>query len=763
MERRPVNKLPNLESFLGGKKTGSPVSVRDETAYRALLAAAEKVRIQPYPLSTEYVESLQQFIDVLFTKHHLAGLVASAPEPTIFFRLGDNTPDAEIVGRQIRAWPWGWPGRYGASLTLCVQFLGTSNSCRVAIPSDSETLPIVRDGKFRAVFLRGRRPISAFSLDFSEQAECLHNLLSHIEVIQEHKAQVLPNDAVHYWETIDNQSVVEKYLTQSDHLTLGWYRRFDKIASDLCRWLRSLHKRQTYPSTDGLSVPPAILKLLGALKAPESDVAIILDYMRQHYDSNTQELACFIRDWLWIDASASAEWEELYYLTGEIVELYNSSPDVALLGKRLPWYDFTEHDFRALQLAPREFPSGCRPEDFWARVPHDAINYGWGNVLSGHDFPIDPGLLIKSVSSLPLADEPNAVSASADALFEEAVANKRGTIPRNAHVQLKFGPFTHVEVTELDPNVIFVCRAADGTFYKVCTEPKRNYCSFQLPGEDKDGVSHELKEKVEAGVKLLLAAIVRDFWVVENRETVFASHPGEGGRAKNSPPDTPRVVYIPRIKYSPRADVEKCGKELSHPERRSHFVRAHVRKAAFASDYQLVLAQRYGIDVPTGYTFVRPHERGKDNRDIVYRSRSALQCLYSVATESVRAAPSQWFQFERDVYKLMHALGFAVEHIAASRHGDGGIDVYATRGRDLDEMNWVIQCKCWHPKRKIPPSVIRELVGVLAGYPHGTRGMVITTSTFSSRAIEAANEANIRLIDGGEFAELVKSASGKGT
>lgn len=111
----------------------------------------------------------------------------------------------------------------------------------------------------------------------------------------------------------------------------------------------------------------------------------------------------------------------------------------------------------------------------------------------------------------------------------------------------------------------------------------------------------------------------------------------------------------------------------------------------------------------------------------------------------------------------MDALGFAVEHIAASRNGDGGIDVYATRGHDLDEMNWVIQCKCWHPKRKIPPSVIRELVGVLAGYPHGTRGMVITTSTFSSGAIESAKEANIRLIDGSEFAELVKSAGGKGT
>jgi hypothetical protein len=739
----------------------SSLSAADKVRMQSLLSAADKIRIQSLPITSQYVASLQPSIDAIFAKHHLAGLVASIPEPTIFFRLADNTPDAEIVGRDILVWPWGWPGRYGASLTLCAAFLGTPTACRVAIPSGSEALDIVSEGKLRAVFLRGRRPVAAFFLDFCDDPECQQNLLSHVNAIQQHKAQVLADETVHYWETIDSQSVVEKHLTLSDRLTLGWYRRFDKTASDLCRWLRSLHKRQTYPDTDGKIVPPTILQLLDTLKNPACDVAMTLEYMRRHYDSDTRELACFVRDWIWIDASASAEWEELYYLVGGIMALYNSSPSATQFGKRLPWYDFTEHDFRALQLEPREFPASCKPEDYWGRVPHDAINYGWGCVLSGHDFPIDPQLLIKSVSALPMADDPGAVSASADALFEEAVANKRGTIPHNAHVQLKFGPFAYVEVTELDPNVIFVCRAADGTFWKVCTEPKRNYCSFQLPGEQKDGVSQELKERVEAGVKLLFAAIVRDFWVVENRETVFSSSQlDERGHARIAPGDTPRVVYIPRIKYSPCADVEKCVKELSHPERRAHFVRGHVRKAGLASDYQLILAQRYGVDVPTGYTFVRPHERGKGKRDVIYRSRSALQCLYTVATESSQSGPSQWFQFERDVYKLMDALGFAVEHIAASRHGDGGIDVYATKGRDLDEMNWVIQCKCWHPKRKIPPNIIRELVGVLAGYPHGTRGMVITTSSFSSGAIETATEANIRLIDGGEFMELVKSVSG---
>jgi len=106
----------------------------------------------------------------------------------------------------------------------------------------------------------------------------------------------------------------------------------------------------------------------------------------------------------------------------------------------------------------------------------------------------------------------------------------------------------------------------------------------------------------------------------------------------------------------------------------------------------------------------------------------------------------------------MAAMGFSVEHVAASRHGDHGVDIYATKGHDLDQINWVIQCKCWHPKRKIPPNVIRELVGVLAGYPHGTRGMVVATCKFSPGAIEAAAAASIRLIDGEEFMKLTQSA-----
>ncbi|MFA9210494.1 MAG: restriction endonuclease, partial [Moraxellaceae bacterium] len=52
-------------------------------------------------------------------------------------------------------------------------------------------------------------------------------------------------------------------------------------------------------------------------------------------------------------------------------------------------------------------------------------------------------------------------------------------------------------------------------------------------------------------------------------------------------------------------------------------------------------------------------------------------------------ARDAWFQFERDVQRVMEHLGFKVEHVAAARRGDRGVDVFATKGVDLDEVAWV--------------------------------------------------------------------------
>jgi hypothetical protein len=74
-------------------------------------------------------------------------------------------------------------------------------------------------------------------------------------------------------------------------------------------------------------------------------------------------------------------------------------------------------------------------------------------------------------------------------------------------------------------------------------------------------------------------------------------------------------------------------------------------------------------------------------------------------------ARPKWFEFEKDCAGLLRARGMRVIHQAASRDGDGGVDLYAV---DTDEQPWVVQCKCWAKHREVPPSVIRELAGAIA-------------------------------------------------
>jgi restriction endonuclease Mrr len=102
--------------------------------------------------------------------------------------------------------------------------------------------------------------------------------------------------------------------------------------------------------------------------------------------------------------------------------------------------------------------------------------------------------------------------------------------------------------------------------------------------------------------------------------------------------------------------------------------------------------------------------------------------------------------------------GLSVVHQSANRDGDGGVDLYAV---DVDNKSWIVQCKCWAQHRTVGPEVVRELYGAITLADKGgalkSRGILITTSTFSSGAIATAAEFGFELIDGEQFADLLKN------
>ena len=115
------------------------------------------------------------------------------------------------------------------------------------------------------------------------------------------------------------------------------------------------------------------------------------------------------------------------------------------------------------------------------------------------------------------------------------------------------------------------------------------------------------------------------------------------------------------------------------------------------------------------------------------------------------------FRFERVVLDLLVAMGYGGSRKEAAEIGkgvnDGGIDGLINEDRlGLDRI--YVQAKRWQDSVGRPQ--IQNFVGALAGQ-HATKGIFITTSEFSSGAVEFAKSVPQRviLIDGQRLAELM--------
>jgi restriction system protein len=112
------------------------------------------------------------------------------------------------------------------------------------------------------------------------------------------------------------------------------------------------------------------------------------------------------------------------------------------------------------------------------------------------------------------------------------------------------------------------------------------------------------------------------------------------------------------------------------------------------------------------------------------------------------------------VLDVLVALGYggskreAAERVG--RSGDGGVDgVIREDMLGLDAI--YVQAKKWARERTVGPREIREFIGALQD-ADATKGVFITTSSFSSEARELARRRRIVLLDGRELASLMFDA-----
>lgn len=704
--------------------------------------------LTPVLLSNDDKDVIQDAIDKSWSNHRLkgGGSVLRA-QPCLHFFL---ERDYNIERKPGVIHFFGKRGFFGASFVFSLLTKEDGCLARVHIDRDSDVFHLLTSGNILITLARGKKLVAVRNYDMRGSSALETYLKLHENVANHHARYCCPE--AHFWEIVDLTTYLND-LTKSDRLSLGWQRTFSAY---ILRFLggggtlppdHPLHGaaqnggavRPPVPHGDVLHALPDLLRSF-VDRSTQTDFRV--EEIIEHLDHNIEVDKSYIHRLLTAVLSYLASWDT--YVV-RLVQVYLHSTRITQCGKRLPWLDGTQ--LQLLTIEPEGFPPSYSPETYWPNSLESLSRFYWGELISCSDVPVAKEQINKALATFPVAEHAEEAEAAANVLLEEAIANKKWCIPPGAVVELKIGPFELFELREILSLVCFVGRDKTGGY---CI------CGIETRSQNLYFDAATLEENARAGLKLLFAAVVRDFWVVEEREKVFSVIQRSGMAKRGHKDDELTVVYLPRVRYTEIPNVRRCESELGQTERRAHFVSAHLRKADQSSESQHVLAQRYGFVVPKGFTFVRPHERGKKKREVIYRSRSALGSLY---TEMETAAPgrSDWFRFERDVYTLMKDLGYTVEHASASKRGDQGIDVFATKGDDLDVVNWVIQCKCYRPNRKVGPGIVRDLVGALTEHPHGTRGMIVTTSSFTRGAREDAERHNIRTMDGAEFCERIST------
>ena len=326
-------------------------------------------------------------------------------------------------------------------------------------------------------------------------------------------------------------------------------------------------------------------------------------------------------------------------------------PELTNWGLAYPTYDNGERQMVSIQIdhAAIEKRYGIDVlKNFWNETPEslpiDATRY-----LHGDDVRFIP---VDDVWEIDSDLDSEDMEEQARFLLQEAVASKKWVMPPGAWLEVKFGPFIGAQVYEVGPEVYFVWRREDWRYFESSVGTKTLGYGCELPPEP----ILKGSEQIQAACFLVMAAIVRDFWVLEERHSIFSVGKARAPRELRNRPER-TIIYLPRVRYvTKKISLGRASESLEHVTRARHFVRPFFRRAN-PTPQQLAIARRERISPPDGHTYVRGHYRGGGKNQAIYRSRSAIRLLYEIeeaAVEETSFGRSQdWFVFERDVARLL--------------------------------------------------------------------------------------------------------------
>lgn len=663
---------------------------------------------------------------------------------------------------------WNWNNCFGRLLSFTLVLPG-ERSPRIFVPDDCILVRAVSDlGRIAFAVNHGRQTSPFYLADFTKHPEHLDMLDVFRAVLRFENDEhfIFRDDELAYWLLMyDPKMRWNADVPRGDSMRARWAHIYEsqvQIFADVLSDIRVRGFREdAYANDDARTNVPAVMPFLDEVVRVIISPAMPMDHAIDLVCSalsDPKKMGDLVHGMV-ASFSKDVFVEPLKWVVRELLWTALLSPAATVSGLRRPWLD-GRNDSGDVAVRYIELDASALGEDareYWANFEFNEI-FDLGCVVTGKDMPIPRIPLYRELSDLKLDCTEVEADDAIRELLAEARENRQWSVPWGARVQIDVGLIKYLDIYELEGEFIGLLRDSQERFMLIPVNVSTGrYGPPMILRADKDEKNIEENTQAALALVLIVASVVRDFLVVEDRQSQFVAK--QSKRPRCSTNQALSIIYLPRVRYL-RPDVGAFHKALAgETHRAAHDVAPHIRRAEKASVTQMLLAMRYGFSVPRGYTFVRPHRRGDavmQERQRLYRSRSASAILYRTIAKAPTGSRPAWFDFEKDVAAVLSKMGLRVVHQAASRNGDGGVDIYAHD--EAEDRVWAVQCKCYASARKVGPSVVRELAGSLYRYPAGTCGMIVTTSSFTPVALEEAVALNVKTIDGLQFVAL---ATGK--
>jgi hypothetical protein len=159
-----------------------------------------------------------------------------------------------------------------------------------------------------------------------------------------------------------------------------------------------------------------------------------------------------------------------------------------------------------------------------------------------------------------------------------------------------------------------------------------------------------------------------------------------------------------------------------------------------------MLALKFGLPVPAGYTFVQPHWRGEGTpRPTLYRSRSALAYLHALRPQSAQKPGLRGLEFLEQIRNGLEHHGHQVLSIINHFGPDGcSIDIRTLR----QGVEWTVRVKEKPHDAKVQELEVKAFADALPSDRARTGAILVTNMGYTKAAENLARKLGIHALQG---------------